>query len=115
MFCGGVGEGMLLQTHDEISLSPEGPAIGWYSIKCIQGMGKRVKRVVEAEKGAGGEGQEGKNKREAREQEQEEGASSPFYNESGLPGCCQVTVGWSLDRMLTCWCLSRGNQSHGRM
>ena len=33
--------------------------------------------------------------------EQEEGASSPFYSGSGLPGCCQVTVGQNLDRMLT--------------
>jgi hypothetical protein len=31
----------------------------------------------------------------ARRQEQEraERASSPFYSESGTPGCCQVTVG----------------------
>ena len=29
------------------------------------------------------------------------GASSPFYSESGTPGCCQVTVGRSLDKMLT--------------
>ena len=36
-----------------------------------------------------------------REQESEEGASSPFYSESGLPACCQVTVWWNLDRMLT--------------
>ena len=28
-----------------------------------------------------------------RKQEREEGASSPFYSESGTPGCCQVTVG----------------------
>ena len=27
----------------------------------------------------------------------EEGASAPFYNESGTPGYCQVTAGWSLD------------------
>jgi hypothetical protein len=27
--------------------------------------------------------------------------SSPFYSGSGLPGYCQVTVGWSLDRMIT--------------
>ena len=39
--------------------------------------------------------------RGARRQEREEGTSSPFYSGSGLPGCCQVTVGWSLDRMLT--------------
>jgi hypothetical protein len=28
-------------------------------------------------------------------------ASSSFYSESGIPGCCQVTVGRSLDKMLT--------------
>ena len=33
----------------------------------------------------------------AREQEREDGASSPFYSESGTPGCCQGTVGQSLD------------------
>jgi hypothetical protein len=27
--------------------------------------------------------------------------SSPFYSESGTPGCCQVTVGQSLDKMPT--------------
>jgi hypothetical protein len=33
-----------------------------------------------------------------REQEREEGGgSSPLYSESGTPGCCQVTVGQSLD------------------
>jgi len=35
-------------------------------------------------------GQEGESK---REQESEEGANSLFYNESGTPGCCPVTVG----------------------
>jgi hypothetical protein len=30
----------------------------------------------------------------------EEGASSPFYSESGIPGNSQVTVGQSLDEML---------------
>jgi preprotein translocase subunit SecG len=34
-----------------------------------------------------------------RRQESEEGASSPFYSESGTPGFCQVTVGQSLDKM----------------
>ena len=36
--------------------------------------------------------------RRTREQEArgEEGASSPFYSGSGLPGCCQVTVGRSM-------------------
>jgi len=33
-------------------------------------------------------------------EESEAGASSPFYSESGMPGCCQVTVGMEL-RMST--------------
>jgi hypothetical protein len=40
-------------------------------------------------------GERGKGKQEqekAREQERDEGASSPFYSESGLPGCCQAIV-----------------------
>jgi hypothetical protein len=36
-----------------------------------------------------------------QKQELEEGTSSPFYSESGTPGCCQVTVWQSLDKMLT--------------
>jgi hypothetical protein len=47
------------------------------------------------------EGEEGKGARtrgeEKRAREQEEKASSPFYSESGTPGCCQVTVWQSLD------------------
>jgi hypothetical protein len=43
-------------------------------------------------------GQSGRKK--ARDQEREEGASSPFYSESGTPGCCQVTVGRSLTIMI---------------
>ena len=51
----------------------------------------------------GGKGRtsEQESKRVIKEQEREEGASSPFYSGSGLPGYCQVTMGWSLDRMLT--------------
>ena len=44
--------------------------------------------------------QEDRSKRAREEQESEEGASSPFYSESGTPVYCQVNV-WSLDRMLT--------------
>jgi hypothetical protein len=44
-----------------------------------EGMGKRVM---------------GKSKRR-REQESKEGASSLFDCESGTPGCCQVTEGWT--------------------
>jgi hypothetical protein len=39
--------------------------------------------------------------------EREEGASSPFYSESGTPGCYQVTVGRSLDKKTKpsqAWC-----------
>jgi hypothetical protein len=50
------------------------------------------------------EGREGvRDKRTEPEQEgkREQGVSAPFYSESGTPGCCQVTVGQSLDKMLT--------------
>lgn len=78
-----------------------------YRKEFIQGLVREVKRVVESDKGResrGGEasceqgngerggtekGQEGKRARERG------GVSSPFYNESGIPGCCQVTLGWS--------------------
>jgi hypothetical protein len=45
-----------------------------------------------------------------KEQEQEnegEGRASSPYSESGTPGCCQVTVGRSLDEMsgsICCLC-----------
>jgi hypothetical protein len=29
------------------------------------------------------------------------GVSSPIFTESGIPRCCQVTMGWSLDKTLT--------------
>jgi hypothetical protein len=49
----------------------------------------------EEEGGGRGESKEleQKEKRRQQEQESEEGASSPFYSESGSPGCCQATVG----------------------
>ena len=31
----------------------------------------------------------------------EETSGSSFYSESGTPGCCQITVGQILDKMLT--------------
>ena len=49
----------------------------------------------------GEEAREQSESKKAREQEGAKGASSPFYSESGIPGCCQVTVGWSLDKMST--------------
>ena len=71
-------------------------------------MRRGVKRVVEAEKesrqveashnhmekGGGGESWErgrARGKGEKRSKRRG-GASSPFYSELGLPGCCQVTV-----------------------
>lgn len=36
-----------------------------------------------------------------REHQREDGANRLFYNESGTPGSCQITVGQSLDKMLT--------------
>jgi hypothetical protein len=54
--------------------------------------GKSPREQERSEKGA-----RGKKER----QEREEGANNPFYSGPGLPGCCQVTVGWSFDRMLT--------------
>jgi hypothetical protein len=33
--------------------------------------------------------------------DREHGPNSPFYSKPGLPGCCQVTVGWCPERMLT--------------
>ena len=59
------------------------------------------------EVGEGNERREkGRRKRARGEQEtkrarEQRGASSLFYRGSGLPGCCQVTMGRSLDRMLT--------------
>jgi hypothetical protein len=40
-----------------------------------------------------GQGTRREEPKRAREQEREEGESSPFYSGSGLPGCCQVTMG----------------------
>ena len=75
----------------------------------IWGTGRRVKRVVEADKGRERERvekqrsamttwreQEGKREATGKQEREEEEAGSPFYNGSGLPGCCQVTVGWHL-------------------
>ena len=94
-------------------------------------MGRGVERVVETEKSRGrgrkrqrqrrgkeaghdhmerggkgnGERRDGEkgeeSKRREEKQESEEGASGPFHTESGTPGCCQVTVGRSLEEMLT--------------
>jgi hypothetical protein len=45
------GKGMSPRAHDEASLPPEGSATRRYSIEFIQGIGRGVKRVVEADKG----------------------------------------------------------------
>ena len=46
-------------------------------------------------------GARGQEARERSRSKREEGASSPFYSGPGLPGCCQVTVGQSLEGILT--------------
>jgi hypothetical protein len=48
-----------------------------------------------------GKGQEDRAGSKRLKQERVEGVKSPFYSESSTPGCCQVTVGESLDKMLT--------------
>jgi hypothetical protein len=54
---------------------------------------------------AGSREEDGKGRSRAREKQEikrgRRGASSLFYSGSGIPGYCQVTVRWSLDRMLT--------------
>jgi len=40
------------------------------------------------------------NGKRVRARERERGGG-PFYSESGIPDCCQVTVGQSLDKILT--------------
>lgn len=46
-------------------------------------------------------GRELENRERSGRQEREEEVISHFYNESGMPNCCQVTLGLSLDKMLT--------------
>jgi hypothetical protein len=57
-----------------------------------------------------GEGNGETGRRSKRTEQEQEGnraeergkvANSPFYSQSGTPSCCQVTVGYSLDKMLT--------------
>ena len=72
-----------------------------YRIEFIQGMGRGVRRVVEAENGREKQRRRIETGHEHVERGGRGGASSPFYSESGLPDCCQVTVGQSLDKMLT--------------
>jgi hypothetical protein len=58
----------------------------------------------EGGKRMGREGEQEGKRQEMRDRSKrvtEEGASSPSYLGPGLPGCCQVTVGQSLDRILT--------------
>jgi hypothetical protein len=67
----------------------------------------REEEEIEGEEGGREWGKSGKRVREQEqedkkmEQEREEEASSPFYNESSIPGYCQITMGQSLDEMPT--------------
>lgn len=86
-----------------------------------EGSGDRQKRLeagqehvkregeMEGEKGSEKEGAE----KEGAESKREEGANSPFYRESGIPGCCQITVGWNLDKMLTLYIKIKGGDRGG--
>ena len=101
---------MPLQTRAEAFLPPEGPATGQYRIELIQGeelreRQRQTERQTDTETephGERGKGMEREGEKQEQEpaQESEEGTSSPFY-ESGTSGCCQVTVGRSLDEMPT--------------
>ena len=62
-----------------------------------EGESREVEAVHEHVKKEGG-GEWGERGKKARERGE---ASSPFYSKSGIPGCCQVTVGQSLEEMLT--------------
>ena len=41
-------------------------------------------------------------------------ASSCFYRESGIPGCCQVIVGQRIDKMLTVLVSEKNIKTDGR-
>jgi len=59
-------------------------------------------KEAEGERGRGRkESEREENQGERSSRESKEGANSPFYSKPGLPGCCQVTAGWGLERMLT--------------
>lgn len=60
-----------------------------------------MEREGEREWGEKERGREERVGAKRQEQERAEGVSGPLYSESGTPGCCQVPVGWSLDKMLT--------------
>jgi hypothetical protein len=62
--------------------------------------GRRVEASHEHVQREGGRNRERRNI-EGREEERGEVTNIPFYTESIIPGCCQVTVGQSLEEMLT--------------
>ena len=61
-----------LWANAEVVLPPEGPATEWYRIEFIQGMGRRVKRVVERKKCRGGREGERDRKRDREKQRETE-------------------------------------------
>jgi hypothetical protein len=62
------------------------------------------------ERGERGKGTE--QDKECKRARERGGAIIPFYSESGIPGCFQVTVGWSLDKMLTLFASSLERVPH---
>lgn len=57
-----------------------------------------IEKVGEVNGERGGKGQENMVRARRQESKRTEEGSSLFYNESGIPGYCQVTVGQSLDK-----------------
>jgi len=73
-----------------------GGSLLWTRGEREEGNGKRTDRD-----------REGRREESKKTREQEwGGANSPFHTESGIPGYCQVTVGQSLEEMLTAWAVS---------
>jgi hypothetical protein len=67
---------------------------------------------VGVEEGNGDRGGKGRTREQEKCKKRRGVASIPFYSGSGLPSHCQVTVGWSLVRMLTktaCNSITRGS------
>ena len=62
--------------------------------------GRQTDRDRERERRIHGGERNKRKEQESKKAKRAEGPSIPFYSESGTPGCCQVIVGQSLDKML---------------
>jgi hypothetical protein len=88
------GSSLKLRRGEERETETEGGGVG--------GGGGVSHEYIEREEERNGERRDRGGSKRAREQEgkREEEACSYFYSESGTPGCCQETVGQSLEDML---------------